>query len=1205
MMVQKYNQTYATYTPGIIKVEIYKPTREIIDISDYFTARLGDNQTPLLLQFVKKGVNVSNTQGFYPIAEGRTGVPDGNYELNDANSIATTYRGSTTDINENGVVTLRLPDGFFPQTGIWKGHFGLQNDTNGRKYTTADVVFEVNGDTANAYIDCAPYRSDWEAFMQEFKQESREALDAIKADYNSSMTVINDSIKNLNQAAGNLQGQFNAMDVVSHKDFNSLSEELQAQVKAAAESAGTMQVSGTYADATALKAALPAGGNGFYVTSDTNHMWFWDHTSNSWVDIGGVGFGEQEKSDAYAYMLEQTNLIPDGKLLKKDASVLSHNEGTTLTTAAYDNMNWIRVTGQKVNGNTDVYWKNSTGDLSWLFWSGWKFSLDIRTLVKQTFTIRLDIIDNSNSLHQIIVREGINPTNMEHQKLSVEIPRVSSIYKTGNGIKQFRVVISASEETLNYDVGNLSFTRNSAFTINGADYDQELLESGSFDNYVNKDFKNGNGTNLSIKHFNNKNWLNVDYSGVEGGNRDIYALGLLSDPRMENAVNEPFRISFTAYAKKSTVLLLSYSFWYQGVSYSANIDTIQIPANREVRVDCETGIMSQLLDLPNVADLSTAAIHYVITGTTDTYAITDASIKRSVTKPDSNDNIAPNINYLQGKSINHGPGLKTIYPFIDNERWVGVLPDLTNTDANTDTYLTLDIANDQRLTGFIYGVWKFSFNLISDTNSKYRIHLQMTVDDELVDVPMVVFKARAKTHQTVECSTPILNNFYVNSTSSIRDVKIVISTDEPRETLNYNLSKMVIKRGDRPVDYDSVASEFNDGIMSLNIIGDSPTSADETTINKFELIDGTRSVKGYTKSEWQGQSSLDLAKKSYNFKPYADSSMSSKMHLQIAPSMPADTKFVLKAFYSEKTLSLDTIANQLAHDLAVSRKTYDKNLAESSFFGQYAGRPVNLYWNGEYAGLYFMRSGSKDKAFHIDEDNPDQFVVEGLGESGASMFQADHVTKWNDGGNGINMEFEANIPDQLTDAQKTAFDNFVNFVNTSDNETFKSKISDISKEAAIDYIIFYNLMANVDSCGRNLEYATWDGGKNFTVIPYDFDQTLFNNWDGSNTDRLSDDGFPVKQMRFGSTSNKYFDQIAEAFPDELYSRYQEVRSSIFNSARVVKLYTDYWNSIGQKNYDRELSRWPRSVAIDQKYITKFIYQRFALVDQQFKEHLNK
>lgn len=439
------------------------------------------------------------------------------------------------------------------------------------------------------------------------------------------------------------------------------------------------------------------------------------------------------------------------------------------------------------------------------------------------------------------------------------------------------------------------------------------------------------------------------------------------------------------------------------------------------------------------------------------------------------------------------------------------------------------------------------------------------------------------------------------SNGKATSANILIQNDMPTDSMSYHITDFSFRRSLPDTSQQQTEAVNASALPVMKLYGDVPASATDKITNRFIYQDGTYVVNGYTKTAWQGQSSQSLPKKSYKFKPYSDAEATKKLKMQTDPKFAPASDFVLKAFYNDPTLSLDNIGNEIMHDLAASRKTFSPDLNRTAYLGQCYGKPVELYFNDNYQGLYFFRSGAKEDTYGVDGKDATKFVIEGESEKGAAMFQAPSVTKWGDGtGDGIEVEFEPNIPDTLTDDQKAKFNAFVKMVNDGDIETFKANTLQTSVEAAIDYIIFYNLMGSVDSSGRNLEWVTWDNGAHFTVVPYDFDQLFFNDYNGIGRADKNVNAFPVVQMRFGTTHNKYFDLIAQAYPQQLNDRYYELRKNIMREDNIIKRFTDYGSHIGIANFNKEQAKWPiAGRLVNYQYLQNIIYDRFKLVDTQF------
>jgi hypothetical protein len=583
-----------------------------------------------------------------------------------------------------------------------------------------------------------------------------------------------------------------------------------------------------------------------------------------------------------------------------------------------------------------------------------------------------------------------------------------------------------------------------------------------------------------------------------------------------------------------------------------------------------------------------------------TFTLTDVSLSQ---QPYAlTNNIVPKDSILRnGTQLFSTNGLAQAYLFNDNNepsiRFTS--PSSGTTLANSDSYIKNILASQI-------------------TSSANRIELKISTPKA------TKFTIKVTTYKFDVNNMPTMfNDVYVkkvqllanNPTKIVADVpkisqpqdapftfaNIVISNDQPLTAVDYTVSDLHTTQL-TPTELNDNVENAGMDIPVLNLYGDMPTSSTDVMTNSFKYNDGTLAYQGFTKTSWQGQSSQTLPKKSYKFKPYSDSNLNNKLPMQIDPKFSPASDFVLKAFYSDPTLALDNLGNEVMHDLAATRTTFSKELNNANYLGFNYGKPVQLYFNNNYQGLYFFRSGSKEDCYGVSGKDANTFVIEGESESGAAMFLAPSVTKWGDGsGMSFDVEFGPNIPDTLTDTQKAAFNAFVKTVYDGDLTAFKGIVTPAAKEAAIDYIIFYNLMGSVDSCGRNLEYVTWDGGQHFMVIPYDFDQLFFNSWDGKTLSDKNANGFPVKAMRVGGGVNKYFDLIAQAFPQELNDRYYALRATILSESAIVSRINAFGQSIGMSNFAKEQSIWPiAGRLVSYQYLQKIVYERFKIVDAQFK-----
>lgn len=421
--------------------------------------------------------------------------------------------------------------------------------------------------------------------------------------------------------------------------------------------------------------------------------------------------------------------------------------------------------------------------------------------------------------------------------------------------------------------------------------------------------------------------------------------------------------------------------------------------------------------------------------------------------------------------------------------------------------------------------------------------------------------------------------------------KVVIALSIPAKStikmFDFNISKSKGIIGSQSTNSES-------HLPTLALMGSLPETISSKSIMRFDYMDKGKIIKGFGKIKYQGQSSKDLPKKNLGLKAYSDEACSVEFPFSILPDAKKSKSFSVKAFYSEGMLALDPVANDVLYRMTTTRKIIEEKLSDSLRLGTCYGRPVIVTVNEEYFGLYYMRIGGIKDALNLSDSDTDSFEIESLFENDECMMNKPHIIDWDN-------NFGLNFPDVLTKNMKTKFDNFVNYVYTSTPQTFK--IDDISRDIAIDYIIFYNYFGNIDSCGRNLAWLTRDGGNTFCLMPYDFNQSMLNSWDGKKVADINVDGFPVKQMRFGTKSHKYFDLVAQTYKKELTTRWKELRSTVLREDLVIKMYQEYMNGIGDYEYERDMKKWPRKTVITGEYMNHFIYKRFKIVDKQFKDHL--
>lgn len=899
---------------------------------------------------------------------------------------------------------------------------------------------------------------------------------------------------------------------------------------------------------------------------------------------------------------QKDNLVTDSQLITNTPNLQATNG--TVSLAQINGRNWNQITAVDKTKQTDAYYSidklTSTYPLNNFINRKWLFKGTLLCNTDSDYTLFCNAFDRNG------VRYGINIGSVhvyanKEKSFAVETPTlVESGILSDTDVTSVHFGIAALDPNVVTNVTDI-FIKPFAPKQDKATLD--YFEKDAIAKYGTSLVGHDGSVRTKISRFSKLNW--ICSTPIQPSNNEIY----LRVPNPNNV------FAFEGYYWSSIRLGLSIvsgateNFTLRldvvdntGKITSKELGVYYVTINQRYDVKVDTPLINKVYmsDPANIAE-----IRFVVSPenksaeyNTGNYSITFHDNNTQYTDVMFPPNYIP-YNLTNGFIANSGITQTDILE--DNVRKLSIkgVSGQTNTDPYaTDLYVSPTILPE-------YSGKRWQEHLVFEPDIDCTVTTQLDFFNDSKAVKTIVLGS----HKVLAGQKVVLNDVTPKLSEVVSvpydTLNFAIRTDMPQDTLSYKISDFYIKEYipetlSSPVQSTSGASK----LPELRLYGQLPQTATDTTTVNFNFVSGSFKNAGYTTLAWQGQSSQSLAKKSYKLKTYTTSDLSKKLKMQIDPTFASASKFTLKACYSDKTLSLDNIANEIIHDMVISRNIVSEHLSKSDYFGQCKGRPVMLYVNDIFAGLYFMRSGSKNDMYFMDENDPNQFVIEGEGEGGAAMFQAPHVTVWGDGsGADLNTEFAPNIPDKLTDAQKKAFDDFVNMVYTGDLTTFKNSLTPEALYSAIDYIIFYNLFGNVDSCGRNLEWATWDGGQHFMVIPYDFDQTMFNAWDGLSVGDATADGFPVKQMRFGTTTNKYFDLIAQAYPDEIKARYAELRSDLLREDNVLSRYTKFMKQIDVENYAKEMELWPRKTVIDYPYISNFINTRFKLVDQQIKTHL--
>lgn len=221
---------------NLIKLNTYKLERGglLVDMYDQFNARVGDQGTPLVIQWTQGTTDTpvdlqKNKLHFYAV--GQVGkylekLDDGTgYKMSaDASSVEYDDKDSA-GTQANGLTVAKLPKQFFPQEGIFYGYFGLKDD-QGNTYTSVNVWFRVLGGVPIMGAAIPYFSTRFDELMEQCQGRIEDALAQLQAEYQAEVKKNEDmsaetraALSKLADSAGAIQAQIDAGNVVTRADW--------------------------------------------------------------------------------------------------------------------------------------------------------------------------------------------------------------------------------------------------------------------------------------------------------------------------------------------------------------------------------------------------------------------------------------------------------------------------------------------------------------------------------------------------------------------------------------------------------------------------------------------------------------------------------------------------------------------------------------------------------------------------------------------------------------------------------------------------------------------------------------------------------------------------------------------------------------------------------------------------------------------------
>lgn len=256
-----------------------------------------------------------------------------------------------------------------------------------------------------------------------------------------------------------------------------------------------------------------------------------------------------------------------------------------------------------------------------------------------------------------------------------------------------------------------------------------------------------------------------------------------------------------------------------------------------------------------------------------------------------------------------------------------------------------------------------------------------------------------------------------------------------------------------------------------------------------------------------------------------------------------------------------------------------------------AGFPVELYFNGEYIGIYtwnikkdranYAMDKKKANNIHIDPSNIiDTLRGEGLTWSNFEIRNPKSLVTM-DGA-----EYDGDAPLELIDSTSSYYDSgnadhkrsaevkasiiafkdaCAEVIAKKDKETFEQYFD---KDWFVDFMIWGNSVLDGDGLARNTQYLYW--GDKWYPTPYDCDQIYGNNWRGNYVYRRNR---KVDSMVLGISAGIY-NVFLTLYKEDIEQRYRELRNAdVISPNAIIAQIVQYVDIIGKDGYEKEFELW--------------------------------
>lgn len=1222
---------------NLIKFNTYKLERGglLVDMYDQFNARVGDQGTPLVIQWTQGTTDTpvdlqKNKLHFY--AAGQVGKylekldDDTGYKMSaDAASVEYDDKDSA-GTQANGLTVAKLPKQFFPQEGIFYGYFGLKDD-QGNTYTSVNVWFRVLGGVPIMGAAIPYFSTRFDELMETCQGRIEDALAQLRQEYQAEVKKNEDmsaetraSLSKLADAVGAVQAQIDAQDIVKRSEFSDLSQQVTNRLLSFDNKPLY------YTNVDEIKSSNPSGSDRICIALDTKHRWI--YTNGTWQDCGAAKDNTFEAARDASQDVMFGQEITDWSKSNKGTIVratedfanfedkpIMHLQSTNIDDYVFITSDVVPVSGHVISVQFPEMIRNLTRPNT--------VSLEIRQLTPT---------DNPNNVstfakNSIWLHFGdsqmtlFKATNLKLNDGTDRIQLVFQIHDDTGDAYVGKPVVNYGSQCIPYSplrhVQDAQIAENS-LTNGILNTSQNLMYNQTIENWT----PHVQGTAVISSdpnvQFANTPIMHIEETKAEGQNSFVsdpvkISRDVISVQLPEMIVGEAYpdsHVYFTVFPLADGEAVGDDAVNQKAISFPlgntvmklGKFENIKLPANtKQIALGVsQNGIGHLFFGIPAI-NYGPKCIAYSPSSIAD-------DLERLGKRIDTNFQIAQSNsqNLLYGQDIRNW-----------NNQIRGEVSLATETDKQFEGTPIMHIKGTEagQWNNWVSGPIEIDSNVISvqiPQMSENEIYGQSSVyvsllplaDGEKVGDDAVNKKAISYALGNTKVSLSKYENIKLPA-----DTKHLVINFTQRGIGDLYFGIPTINYGPSCISYNNVLLERNVDcsnavVPKLYINAASSRVGYDKAPASFKLIKRSGIEYGYLVFDIQGDSSRGYPKKNFKIKLFSDPDGKTNLKLKPLSSWKSTNKYNLKANWIDATQSRNVVSAHLIKDAllvtGLEKPEQTKPLLQTEGLGQVDGVPVEVYFTNGYFGLYTLNTKKDESTFGMNSENTDQEVLS------TEVGQADFMNsaKTVDG-----KDWSTEIHDTATEDIKTNLKAFQDFVTNSSDTDFKAKIHDYIDVTSVMVEILYGWLSHEwDYYSKSELLATWNAGKYWYLIPYDMDSTWGLHWDGSKVD-IDDDWFSFSKATSSNTAivnsqNKLHERIVKAFTPELKSLGQQLRSTVWSNQAIVGRFKSFIDGVPVEAYKNNAERWP---SIPSLKTTSFEQIQSAVIQrsQEFDDFLNK